>query len=239
MKDIYGWRARLGLIYPSSSWVMEPEFYAMSPTGVITCTTRVPLNGCDVEGLLKMGKEVLQSAKLLRDSRVNAVVLGCTSGSFVNGIAYNNELISKMEDAAGVPATTTTSSVINALQAMNISRVSIATPYTDEVNQRAKVYVEQCGIEVCSIEGLGYIYDDDIHARTPEQNYAYGKRILHERAQAVLILCTAMRTVPIIQDLEIDLGKPVISAIQASFWNTMRLAGVREPVPGFGQLLTC
>ncbi len=42
MKDFsYGARAKIGLIYPAQGWVMEPEFYAMSPEGVITCTTRV------------------------------------------------------------------------------------------------------------------------------------------------------------------------------------------------------
>ena len=237
MVDIYGWRARLGLIYPSTSWVMEPEFYAMSPEGVITCTTRIPLTGCDVRSLLQMGQEVPNGARLLRDSRVNAVVLGCTSGSFVNGIEYNNDLIKRMEDAAGVPATTTASSLVNALQALNIERVSIATPYIDEINQRIRSYLEKCEIEVCLIEGLGYLYDDDIHARTLEQNYAYGKRVDRPEAEGVLILCTAMRTVPMIQKLETDLGKPVLSAIQASFWNTLRMAGVREAVSGFGCLL--
>ena len=39
MDDIYGWRARIGLIYMASSWVMEPEFHAMAPPGVTIHTT--------------------------------------------------------------------------------------------------------------------------------------------------------------------------------------------------------
>jgi maleate isomerase len=237
MQDIYGWRAKLGLIYPSSSWVMEPEFYAMSPSGVITCTTRVLLEDCSVAGLQKMGMQVVDSAKLLAGSEADAIVLGCTSGSFVNGIEYNNDLIKRMEDASGRPCTTTTSSLIAALEALNIQKVAIATPYVPEVNQRAKAYFEKCGIEVTHIEGLGYIYDTDIHGQSLEKNFAYAKKVDRMEVNAVLILCTAMRSIPIIEALEADLGKPVLSAIQSSFWHTLRLAGVQEKINGFGSLL--
>ncbi|MEL7623824.1 MAG: hypothetical protein AAGU12_09565 [Clostridiales bacterium] len=237
LDDIYGWRAKLGLIYPSSSWVMEPEFYAMSPPGVITCTTRVLLEDCSVEGLQKMGSMVVDSARLLAGSEADAILLGCTSGSFVNGQAYNDGLIQQMEDAAGVPCTTTTSALLKALEALHINKVAIATPYVPEVFQRAKSYLENSGIEVTRIEGLGFIYDSDIHGQSLEKNYQYAKTIDTCSAEAVLILCTAMRTVPILEALEKDLGKPVISAIQASFWQVLRLAGVMEKIPGYGQLL--
>ena len=51
MDDIYGWRARIGLLYPFGGWVMEPEFYQMAPPGVITLTARVPLAGGTVKAL--------------------------------------------------------------------------------------------------------------------------------------------------------------------------------------------
>jgi len=34
-----------------------------------------------------------------------------------------------------------------------------------------------------------------------------------------------------------ELGKPVISSNQACLWRALRLAGVSEPVAGFGRLL--
>ncbi len=46
-----------------------------------------------------------------------------------------------------------------------------------------------------------------------------------------------MRPVGIIQKLEQDLGKPVISSNQACFWHTLRLAGVKEKIEGYGTLL--
>jgi len=52
-----------------------------------------------------------------------------------------------------------------------------------------------------------------------------------------VISCTNLRTVAVLEALEQDLGKPVISAIQASFWDGLRLAGVRERIPHYGRLL--
>ena len=45
-------------------------------------------------------------------------------------------------------------------------------------------------------------------------------------ADGVFIACTALPTLPVIEPLEEDLGKPVITANQATMWETLRLSGV-------------
>ena len=55
-------------------------------------------------------------------------------------------------------------------------------------------------------------------------------------SDGVFISCTNLRSVGAIATLEADLGVPVVSAIQASFWDALRLAGVRASKPGFGRL---
>jgi maleate cis-trans isomerase len=56
LDDIYGWRARIGLIYPFAGWVMEPEFYRMAPPGVTTLTARVTLTAATIDGLADMAR---------------------------------------------------------------------------------------------------------------------------------------------------------------------------------------
>jgi maleate cis-trans isomerase len=46
-----------------------------------------------------------------------------------------------------------------------------------------------------------------------------------------------MPTAGIIERLERDLGKPVVTSQQAALWRALRLAGLADPVPGFGRLL--
>lgn len=237
-EDLYGWRAKLGLVYPSPGWVMEPEFYAMSPKGVITLTTRVSFNTTTVEGLQQVGPQSIEAARLLADVPVDSLVLGCTSGSFVNGAAYNRELIAKMQEATGgIPCTTTASAVAEALKFMQINKVAIATPYVDEVNEKAQAFFAEEGIETLNLKGLGYTREPDIDGTSLDRVYRLGREVDTQGAQALLLLCTGLRTVPVLDALETDLGKPVISAIQASFWHTLRLAGVQEKIDGFGSLL--
>ena len=237
-EDLYGWRAKLGLIYPSPGWVMEPEFYAMSPKGVITLTTRVSLDAATVEGLQQIGPLSIEAARFLADVPVDSFVLGCTSGSFVNGATYNRELIVKMQEATGgIPCTTTASAVAEALKFLQVNKVAIATPYVDEVNEKAQAFFAEEGIETLNIRGLGYTQEPDIDGTSLDYVYRFGKKVDTKDAQALLLLCTGLRTIPVLDALEIDLGKPVISAIQASFWHTLRLAGVQEKIEGFGSLL--
>jgi maleate cis-trans isomerase len=46
-----------------------------------------------------------------------------------------------------------------------------------------------------------------------------------------------MPTLDALAPLEIDAGKPVISAASAMMWNALRTAGIRHNVSGYGRLL--
>jgi len=56
-------------------------------------------------------------------------------------------------------------------------------------------------------------------------------------ADGVLIAGTGFRCVAILEALEQDLRRPVLSANQASLWHCLRRAGVQTPVAGYGNLL--
>ncbi|ABR47403.1 Asp/Glu racemase [Alkaliphilus metalliredigens QYMF] len=234
----YGGRAKIGLIYPAPGWVMEPEFYLMAPWGVSTYTTRISLKHVNVAELRKLGDQSVEAAELLAQAPLDVIALGCTSGSFVNGSRYDQELIEKMEGVSGgIPCTTTSTAVVAALKALHVTKIAVATPYIDEVNLKAKNFLEAEGLDVVNIKGLGLLQDIEIDRQDMETVYRLAKEVDHVEAQAIVILCTGLRSVPIIEALENDLGKPVISAIQATFWHCLRLSGVRENVEGYGSLL--
>ncbi len=241
MKDFsYGARAKIGLIYPAPGWVMEPEFYKMSPEGVITCTTRISLLETNTEQLSKIGGEqAIEAAKLLSQAPVDVIALGCTSGSFIGGSEYDQELVQKMEQVSGgIPSVTTSGSVIAALKALNVKKIAVATPYIEEVNIKGKLFLEENRIQVTKIVGLGLLYDSEIDSQSLEIVYKLAKEVDTKDAEAVVILCTGIRSIPIIEHLERDLGKPVISAIQATFWHSLRISGVQDKIKGgYGSLL--
>ncbi len=138
---MYGSRAKIGLINPSAGWIMEPEFYAMSPTGVATYTTRISLNEVNAKELLKIEERAIEAINLITEAPVDVIAVGCTSGSFINGTEYNKQLVKKLEKAAGgIPCTTTGEAVVDGLKELNTKKVAVATPYIDEINSQAKIF---------------------------------------------------------------------------------------------------
>ncbi len=232
----YGERGKIGLIYPSAGWVMEPELNEMAPEGISIQATRVPLGNTDVEGLNKLLMSVRDAGMLLSHIPTDIILLGCTSASFVNGLAYEKQMIADMEKLTNIKFTTTSTSVINALRAMNIKKVEVATPYIDEVNMKAELYLKENDIEVCSMKGMGLITDRQIDGVKLDDVYRFCFGADCKEADALLILCTGLRTIPIIEKLEKDLNKPVITAIQASMWNALRCIDINDCVKGYGSL---
>jgi maleate isomerase len=113
----------------------------------------------------------------------------------------------------------------------------MAAPYIDEVSIRGVKWLEENGHQVVSWEGLGVNADWELARISPQTVYELAVRVDRRDAEAVFISCTNLRTVAVISALEEALGKPVVSAVQASFWKCLKLAQVEGAKPGYGRLL--
>ncbi|MBT2570112.1 aspartate/glutamate racemase family protein [Planococcus sp. ISL-110] len=242
MKDLpYGWRGKLGLIYIASAWSMDAEYVDMAPDGVTTLTTRVALSenpdNFTVYDVSSLGEDAVKATKLLAQAPVGSIAFGCTSGSFAHGVGYDQELINRMESASNnIPCTTTTTAVVAALNAFNVKKIAVATPYEDALNRLAKIFLEDSGFSVTNMTGLGITSDYEISNITVDTIYKMAKEVDTADAEAVFISCTGLSAVRLIETLEADLGKPVISSNQATFWHSMKLAGINEDIKDFGSL---
>ena len=101
---------------------------------------------------------------------------------------------------------------------------------------QGKAHLEAHGFEVVSFDNLRGV--TNIYDETAERAYRLARSIDSAEAQAVFLTGTGLPTLPVLQALEEDLGKPVISSASAMMWHALRLAGVREIIPGYGRLLT-
>jgi maleate isomerase len=241
MKDYYGWRARIGLVYPADCAVMEPELYAMAPEGVSIHTARVTLAATTLGGLSEMMDDdrIEQAASLLGQAPLHVVTFGGTSATFMRGIGYDQDVVRRMESVLpGIPASTTSTAALRALRAVGAKRLSFVGPYIEDITERGRKFFGANGFEVTGAHGLG-ISDNRAMANLPlERIFGFTKDVVEADADAVFISCTGIRTIGAIETLEQDLGRPVVSAIQATFWDALRIAGVRGGKPGFGSLFT-
>ncbi|MGH8861787.1 MAG: maleate cis-trans isomerase family protein, partial [Jatrophihabitantaceae bacterium] len=154
----------------------------------------------------------------------------CTSGSFVNGRAGEAHLVEAMR-AAGAPAAVTTSgALLSALAQGGATRVSVATPYDAAVTARLEAFLDEAGIQVAGRAHLGL--ETGIasvpYARTAQLVMAADD----DTADAVVVSCTNLPTYDLIAPMERLLGKPVITANEATMWAVLATVGRRPVGPG-------
>jgi arylmalonate decarboxylase len=110
-----------------------------------------------------------------------------------------------------------------------------------DVNEHERAFLTAQGFEVLSIEGLGIgetLADFRYLARVPpEAIYRLARRVDRPDADAILISCTDVATLPVLKQLEQDCGKPVVTSNLATFWSCLRKGGVADRIDGFGTLL--
>jgi len=232
-----GWRARLGILVPSANIVMEPDIYRMIPEGVTAHFARVWITEDTPEELDKMIDYVPRASIELSHALVDVYGFGCTSGSLVRGLGYDQEIISKIEEETGKPATATASACIQAFKAQGIEKISLATPYEKWLNEKERLFFEGNGIEVVAMDGMELPEAEAIASVDPGRIYRMAKDADRPEANAVFISCTDFRGAEIIHVLEQDLGKPVFSSNQVTLWAMLKLAGVKSPIHGYGRLL--
>jgi arylmalonate decarboxylase len=235
----YGWKAKIGLIVPSTNTVNEPEFWAMAPKGVTIHTSRVLATGpSDRAAFVRMERALDLATEQLATAEVDVVAYGCTTGSIVCPLPT---LMRTMTEKAGVSALTTAAAVVAALRAMNVGRVAVGTPYNDFLNESEERYLREQGFVVSA---LGSLRQSELGeprrliGQIPlEVTYRLARAVDRADAQAVFISCTNLATLGVIAELESALGKPVITSNQATFWACLRRLGINAPISGFGRLL--
>ena len=133
--------------------------------------------------------------------------------------------------------------IVDALKALGVQNLAVATPYFEAMNQHEKVFLEDNGFSIPSIEGLGYGANGKDEFRNiarvqPEQVIELAKRVHYTDAEALLISCTDLVSLPVISVLEKELDIPVISSNSATFWRALRMASVNDEVESGGRLYT-
>lgn len=239
---MYSWRARIGLITPPGESA-EYAFNKYAPDGVAFCTTRLTFPGPTPEGLIYLSNQVEEAAKVYRKKSdlaksYDVVIFGCTSGSCIKGYGFDKECIERIERASGCPGLTTSTAVLEAFQALGLKKTVVMTPYPEETNEAEKKFLEDNGLEVTSITGVGFNRVGQYSHDSKMFLYRNAKKLKTEGAEAFFLSCMGLTTMELVQILEEDLGIPVITSHQASLWACLRHAGVNDKLPGLGKLFT-
>ncbi len=236
--DGIGTRATMGVIVLETDETLEHEFAQMMDLeGVALYHSRIPMVAeIKPETLAQMEADLPASAQLFPKSlSFDVIGYGCTSASTVIGSDNVAAAIRSVCPTARV--TDPLAAIIAAGNHLGVRRLGFVTPYVAEVSARMREKLEHAGFE---ISGFGSFEEgnDQIVARITEASIITAAQRVAEMApcDAIVISCTNLRCLNIIEEIEARTGVAVISSNQALAWHMQMLAGITTPRVGMGRL---
>ena len=228
---------RIGLITLASDFRIEKDFNNIIYGKDIDlyCNRIKCYNPLTNETLKKMADDIPDVAKdILPDQKLDCVAYGCTSGTIAAGYQSIFEKVNSVKPNTKV--TTPITSAINAMKSLNIKKLSIFTPYTNEINQSVINYFEKENIEIDELSYFDIASDLDIGKVDPQYLFDALSKIDISKSDALFISCTALPVLSLIAELEKKINKVVLSSNQTLIWDTLKEINYNNKVEGFGEL---
>lgn len=219
---------RLGLLVPGADEVSEVDYHHYLPKGVVFYTARLKQLETAEIGTSENYKNLVDSAVPAARSVALAIpeiiVYSCTSGSFFKGYGWDRELSKRIESATGIPAITASTAVVDALHGLGVRKAFMITPYPDSVNTVEVQFLKDNGLDIVDSYTFDVGRSREIFAVTPDRiiESVLARRAIIEKCDALLISCTGLRAIDTVEDLEAELGVPVVTSNSASLWAALR-----------------
>ena len=227
------WNLKLGIIVPSWNTVMEYEFQRMGGEGVSLHSQRIRHTADTEKDLAWLSTQAPAAAELLAHAKVNAICHGCTGSGFLKTPEEDLALAAELERGTGIPSVTSSSAIVAALRRLGAKRISVASPYEPWLNEKLRLYLEAAGFDIVAMKGLATQQHGSVTTDTVK---ALALEVLRPETEAVFISCSNLRTLDIIEAVERESGKPVVSSNQAAMWGTLRRIDDQRAVHGAGSL---
>ena len=211
---------RTGLLVPINNTTMKAELLAWLPEGSTCRRLGIPRG----KGLLRPEDlpaylaHTTNMATAFAGDDIDLIAYGCTAAGFMAGPQRDAEVAGEISSLTGKPVVTTAGAMTAVLGHVGARRISLITPYLDEVNTRLKAFVETSGIRVETLASFRAQTVDELAAITPAQIVALARAVMRPDCDAMFIACSQLPTYAILGDLEREFGRPVWSSIRATAW---------------------
>jgi maleate isomerase len=243
--DALGYRAKFGVLGPSTNTIVEPDYYMMSPSGVTNHFSRIYIanqamgDDAAFEALLEQIRASIEVAvREVVTCEPTSIVMGMSAETFWGGKEGNEAFTQRIRDwAGGLEVATGADACNRALRMFEARRLGVVTPYQPVGDGQVRTYFTECGFDIVALEGLkcptavsiAHVKEDELRKAILEVN--------RPEVDAIVQCGTNLSMVRLADEAERWLGKPVIAINAATFWHALRSSGIADQVSGFGSLL--
>jgi maleate isomerase len=225
---------RLGILTPSSNTVLEPAtarlvaplagemsvHFARFP---VTTITDQPASH-DQFAIEPM----IAAARLLADAGVDAILWSGTSGAW-EGIDADRRLVVAIGSATGVAATTSTLALLDAFEALGVSRYGLVVPYIEPIVEAIVRNLAALGYACSARTAEGLTMNRDFAEMPVTALTERVRDVARSRPDAVVIHCTNLRGAEVVDALEAELDLPILDSVAIGLWGAFRLLGLPAP----------
>lgn len=228
-----GAAATLGLIVLQVDETIEGEVRRLLPQPDIALhVTRLP-SGADLtrDSIAAMEADLPRAASLLPERpRYDAVAYACTSGATLLGRARVAELV--RQGRAADLVLDPLGAVIADCEMRGITRLAMVSPYTADIGQPVAEALGAAGIAIVRATHMGEAVEANVARIARASVVEAARRVAAEGGiDGLFLSCTNLRTLDLIDDLEADLGLPVLSSNLSLARALARAAGTDVVMP--------
>ncbi len=245
MPDVLGWRAKFGVIGPSTNTVVQPDFDGMRPAGVTNHYSRIIVDDAQalsdetfMAGTLRIDAATHDAVRGVMTCRPDFLVMGMSAVTFYGGAEGSMRWSKTIEDLAGMGLCTGAQSLVAAFKAYGgIRRIALLSPYYPVANREVANFMSDHGVEVVRDMALRCTSWTSIAEVTPSRLREAVLALDGDDVDAIVQVGTNLSAVRFAAAAELMLGKPVIAINTATYWNALRTRGITDRCEGFGRLL--
>jgi maleate isomerase len=237
-----GYRAKFGVIIPSTNTAVERDYNLIRPDGVTYHVARMW-----IQPSVASDKEAEEALQQLRDTIDVAIrdvmtcgpdhlIAGMSSETFMGGLEGNTKFVAHAQELSGLGVTSGASAVKNALDLYGAKRIAVLTPYQQVIDTQVERYFDDLGYVLVRMKGLRVQASTGAAAIAHEQLREVLRGLDGPDVDAIVQAGTNLSVTLIAEELERELGKPVIPINVACVWHAFRALGIEDKIPGFGSL---
>ena len=225
---------RIGVLVPFTNTNLEPDLIMMRPRGATLHFHRLGNYDADkIPGAAQMAglgaSDITEDIRLICGVRPDVVLYGCTSATLTHGSDFDKDLANRIKADSNALSLTAAGCLIEALNALAVSRVGFASPYVGEINRLATRFLESQQITTVKCADIGRELGNYGQGElSPDEVTELACRADHADAEALVLSCTDMRSVEVVERIESRLGKAMITSNQAMVFCLMRALGLKH-----------